>query len=236
MTPDEKRKADVARLRSIMGDGLDQSFWSKAWQAKATPWDKGSPQPSLINFLTKTDAGKALVAAEGSKGSALVPGAGTGYDVEVFASLGWSKAVGVDIAPEAVESGKRWLAEREHKPYHEEMHFKVADFFEDPKGELTGFDLAYDYTFFCAIPPSLRPKWGEAYARSVKSGGHLICLVFPIEGDRPNGPPYSVSPELITQFLEPHFELQWQGVPPDQPEERKNIEQVMLWKRKQARG
>lgn len=43
---------------------------------------------------------------------------------------------------------------------------------------------------------------------------------------------YSVSPELVTSLLEPAFELQWQGVPPDQPEERKGIEQVMLWKRK----
>lgn len=187
----EQRKAAVEKLRSIMGDGLDQSFWSKAWQQQATPWDKGHPQPSLVNFLTKTDAGKQLVASQG-KGSALVPGAGTGVDVELFASLGWSPAQGIDIAPEAIESGKRWLAKRDPQPYHANVQMKVADFFEDPKGELKDFSLAYDYTFLCAIPPSLRPKWGEAYARSVKSGGHLICLVYPIEGDRTTGPPVSV--------------------------------------------
>lgn len=36
--------------------------------------------------------------------------------------------------------------------------------------------------------------------------GILIALVFPIEGDRTNGPPYSVSPELYEPLLSDNFE------------------------------
>ena len=48
-------------------------------------------------------------------------------------------------------------------------------------------------SFFCAIPPALRPDWGKKMNELVKPGGYLITLAFPLDGDRPGGPPYSVS-------------------------------------------
>lgn len=43
---------------------------------------------------------------------------------------------------------------------------------------------------------------------------------------------YSVSPVLITSHLASAFDLVWRGVPPGQPERRKGIEEVMLWRRR----
>jgi len=37
------------------------------------------------------------------------------------------------------------------------------DFFDESTPPSLGtFDLAYDYTFYCAIEPSRRQQWGEA--------------------------------------------------------------------------
>lgn len=58
-------------------------------------------------------------------------------------------------------------------------HSKQGDFFTfTPPSE--GYTLAYDYTFFCALPPDLRERWGGRYAELVKPGGVLVCLEFPI--------------------------------------------------------
>lgn len=48
--------------------------------------------------------------------------------------------------------------------------FKTLDFFsfDIPEG---GFQVAYDYTFLCALPPSLREPWGRRYAELIAPGG-----------------------------------------------------------------
>lgn len=194
-----------ALVRSLIGDGLDQSRWSLAWQGNATPWDSGGhPQPSLVGFMTQTESGKALLATSRAHSRVLVPGCGTGYDVAFFAhDVGFGEVQGVDIAPEAVRAAQNWYqskyegqsSEREGK-----VAYSVADYLAHNENEdeqkappLGYFDLVYDYTFFCAIPPALRPRWAQAHAKSVRSGGYLLCLVFPIHGDRQGGPPVSTS-------------------------------------------
>lgn len=56
---------------------------------------------------------------------------------------------------------------------------ETGNFFEftPPSG---GFDLSFDYTFFCAITPTMRPSWGKRYGEVIRPGGLLICLAFPI--------------------------------------------------------
>ena len=69
------------------------------------------------------------------------------------------------------------------------------------------FNFAYDYTFLCALPPSLRQNWAETYARILKPNGALITVVFPLkfQGDRPAGagPPYELTEQLVADLLEP---------------------------------
>ena len=42
------------------------------------------------------------------------------------------------------------------------------------------FSFAFDYTFFCAIPPTVRAKWGERNGDVVRPGGLLVALAFPL--------------------------------------------------------
>jgi hypothetical protein len=46
-----------------------------------------------------------------------------------------------------------------------------------------------NYSFFCAIPPSLRVGWGESVTRLIAPGGFLATLVYPV----------CISPRLPTQ-------------------------------------
>lgn len=83
---------------------------------------------------------------------------------------------------------------------------KCLDFFASPELAPSSFALAYDYTFLCAIPPSLRTKWAARYAELIRPGGVLVALQFPLDGDRAGGPPYSLSPEIYNDLLLDKFE------------------------------
>ncbi|KAI6819559.1 hypothetical protein KC332_g2389 [Hortaea werneckii] len=65
------------------------------------------------------------------------------------------------------------------------------------------FDLIYDYTFLCALPPSLRPAWSKRMSQLLSpAGGILICLEFPLKKPPSSGgPPHGLTRELYEQLL-----------------------------------
>jgi len=218
--PDERKK-QVLTLREIIADkGNNDAGWETAWQRKITPWDAGRIQPALREFL---DSNQITL----PKGRVIVPGCGTGYDAIHFATLGHD-TWGVDISETAVEKAKLHLAEIQNAPTN--VEFKLLDFFafDIPEG---GFDLAYDYTFFVALPPDLRPKLAARYSELVNPGSLLITLIWPI-GDRPGGPPYSVSLELYKSLFSPTFELVHTLKPTTEDVEKDKEQLICVWKRK----
>jgi len=62
---------------------------------------------------------------------------------------------------------------------------------------------AQDYTFFCALPPALRPAWARAMARLLGARGELLTLIYPIDASRTGGPPFASSKGAIGGVLEP---------------------------------
>lgn len=106
-----------------------------------------------------------------------------------------------------------------HKP---SVHFLCTSFFdllpttqeakEDTKGESKGesksdcsllsFDFIYDYTFFCALHPSLHTEWAKQMFDLLSPNGQLCTLIYPIMS-REGGPPYEVSMELYQTLLLP---------------------------------
>ena len=72
---------------------------------------------------------------------------------------------------------------------HEHKKTCVFDLPEDADNK---FQFVYDYTFFCALDPSVRPQWAEKMAAVVAPGGELCTVIFPI-GEKEGGPPFRVS-------------------------------------------
>ncbi|KAG8158513.1 hypothetical protein KVR01_011635 [Diaporthe batatas] len=162
--------------------------------------------------------------APASKKTALVPACGTGYDAVLLAKVFGYDVVGLEISPTALHAARKHLdgvdkfleaqyaepqevtaidppmrfwAENQHpSPGH--VRWVSGDFFSDDwlaDAGVEKFDLIFDYTFFCAIPPSSRPKWAARMQQLLaRPNGRLVCLEFPT-GKHPStgGPPHSAA-------------------------------------------
>lgn len=79
------------------------------------------------------------------------------------------------------------------------------------------FSFIFDYTFFCAIPPTLRILWGQQMQRLLAPSGKLLTLMFPYhpmahdtmatsnnhDSHHHQGPPYLVSREMYQDTFQP---------------------------------
>lgn len=167
--------------------------WDQAYQDNFTPWDRGEPSPALVDFFERHEI----------TGRVLVPGCGVGHDVAYLVSRGLD-AVGLDIAPTAIERAKARYPELAER-------FVLGDLFElkDP------FDAVVEHTCLCALPPEWREKYREAVAGLLKPGGRLIGVFFinPEMDEGETGPPFGISEADLKALMAPRFELVESYVP-----------------------
>ncbi|XP_058101918.1 probable thiol methyltransferase 2 isoform X2 [Magnolia sinica] len=173
-----KSDPSKSKLQEMLsGSSSTDDGWDKCWEQGLTPWDLGGPTPVILDLL-KTGALP--------NGRVLIPGCGSGYDVVAIASPE-RYVVGLDISDSAIKIAREMSSSLPNANY---FSFLKADFFIWHPTEL--FDLIFDYTFFCAIEPSLRSSWASKVKDLLKADGELITLMFPIS-DHVRGPPYKVS-------------------------------------------
>ncbi|KAM3425090.1 hypothetical protein BST61_g7056 [Cercospora zeina] len=190
--------------------------WDELWKQQVTPWDRAGPSHALADAVTghpdilgppvKSDSGR-------RRRRALVPGCGRGYDVLLLAALGYD-AYGVDGSSAAIDAARRLQMEAGGSASYRALEtesgrgretFVRNDFFKDDFLEATGggsFDLIFDYTFLCALPPPLRPSWAQRMTELLASDGHLICLEWPLHKPaNEGGPPHGLSAALYESLL-----------------------------------
>lgn len=163
-------------------------FWNPRYRTGTTPWDLGRVPPALDRYLA-THPGRGA--------SVLIPGCGSGYEIAAFAAAGYS-VTAIDFSPPAVARAKAnlpaALAERVV-----EGDFFTYDFPAAP------FDLIYERTFLCALPPPLWPAIVHRTAALLKAGGTLAGLYF--FGEKDDGPPFGLDPEQPAQLFNERFAL-----------------------------
>ncbi|KAL2866612.1 putative thiol methyltransferase [Aspergillus lucknowensis] len=184
------------------------------------PMGQAQAKPDVGGSSTTKRAviGGPLVENEGvvtRRKKALVPGCGRGVDVLMLASFGYD-AYGLEYSTSAIEESRKEEQDAEQKyPVRDAeigkgtVTWVHGDFFEDTWLEGLGldkncFDLIYDYTFFCAFPPLLRPAWSLRYTQLLAPSpfGNLVCLEFPRHKDPlQHGPPYSSPSEAYMEHL-----------------------------------
>ncbi|KAL2919852.1 hypothetical protein HK105_200769 [Polyrhizophydium stewartii] len=192
-----------------------EGIWGKAEGAERPPWDLGGTTPAVAEFLREnpTPLGK----------SVLVPGCGTGYDVVAFAKAGYEHVVGLDISPTSTKAAREHAADKDAPA----AHFETADFFTYSRQ----VDLLFDYTFACAIDPSIRDAWAAQLANLVRPGGHALVMMYPLRPLDNEGPPFAWSVEQYCHYLEPNFspvfikECAGEG-------RRKGFQLLSLWRRR----
>lgn len=176
-------------------------------------WNNGINPGEKFDAIVPLPALQKMV-KEGAvpNGRALVPGCGRGYDVTLLASPD-RVVVGLDISTKAIEAAEEGYASMpdDIKPPRSSVQFLTTSFFDMPEDAEEKFDFIYDYTFFCALHPSVRQDWANKMAALVAPGGELCTIMFPLEDDStkfaygPNGdtPPFRVTVQDYTSILEP---------------------------------
>lgn len=179
-----KEDARARLLEHFINNTSDQpDRWSKLWdKGDFLPWDRGSPNPALIDLLAdKRDligtSWKININGEKQRKKALVPGCGRGYDVLLLASFGYD-AFGLEVSEKAIELCIQEQETNGHKyPVIDEssgagnVSFIKGDFFgNDWTKEVHGgvkFDLIYDYTVRMSLnmkhTHNYRPLVGEKH-------------------------------------------------------------------------
>ncbi|KKZ66253.1 hypothetical protein EMCG_08024 [[Emmonsia] crescens] len=203
--------------------------WDELWKKETTPWDRGEHNPALEDALLQRrgflgtalqDDNVATVPGRGDRNGnkrkkALVPGCGRGFDVFLLAEFGYD-AYGLEYSDTALEICRQEAARvgdnipvRDERIGKGKVTFVQGDFFKNDWLEKIGveegaFDLIYDYTFFCALNPVLRPRWASRMTQLLAPSphGNLICLEFPTAKDpAAEGPPFASPPAAYMEHL-----------------------------------
>jgi SAM-dependent methyltransferase len=173
--------------------------WRRRYEENDTPWDKGAAAPPLVAYLKSSAI----------TGRVLVPGCGRGHDVRALAAQPNCEAVGLDLAPMAVEDAKA-LAEK--AGLEKKASFVLGDYFKMPAEMKGSFDWVVEHTCFCALEPKMRAEYVRASAEALKPEGKFFGIFY-LTPDVEAGPPFAVSKEDLSKLFDPHFRLLDEWVP-----------------------
>lgn len=158
----------------------DPQFWDQRYQCGKMAWDFGGVPRALVEFLRQ----------QSHAGRALVPGCGSGYEVRALHGAGWN-VLGLDFSTAAVERARRILGAAG-------ACVGAGDFFAHPLAP-GSFDLIYERTFLCALPPRMWPEYARRINELLSVTGRLCGYFFFGPEDEP--PPYPISPDELDQLL-----------------------------------
>lgn len=167
-------------------DSTAPEFWSLRYAAGKTPWDlHGVPEP-LHRFLARSRTG----------GSVLIPGCGSGYEVHAFHDAGYD-VTALDFSPVAIQQAQQVLG-----PLAKNV--QLGDFFAY-RFEDRRFDLIYERTFLCSMPPVRWPDYAARMDELLAPGGHLVGTF--LYGQTSDPPPFPMSEGQAADLFGARFKL-----------------------------
>lgn len=170
---------------------MTEHDWDASYRDGDLPWDTGTPDPLLVEFVRQRGSGV---------GRALEVGCGTGTNCVWLAEQGF-EVLGVDIAPRAIEQARSKAGDATR------VRFACLDFLSD---EVSGgpFDVVFDRGCFHVFDDAAeRACFAERVARALAPGGVWVSLIGSTEGPpRDHGPPRRSARDVI-EAVEPVLEL-----------------------------
>jgi methyl halide transferase len=148
---------------------LDQAYWDAQYKAKATGWDLGIVSPPIQEFVDSIQDKNSAI---------LIPGGGNSYEAEYLLQQGFTNITVIDIAPTLIEVLQQKFIN------HPNIKIILGDFFEH-QGQ---YDWIIEQTFFCALPPTMRPKYVWKMHQLLAPKGKIFGLLF--NRDFEEGPPF----------------------------------------------
>lgn len=165
--------------------------WDASYRSADLPWDSGSPDPHLVEFVRR----HRLVS-----GKALDVGCGTGTNCLWLAEQGFD-VLGIDIAPTAIQQAESKAGGGAA------VRFACLDFLKQdvPDGP---FDLIFDRGCFHVFDDAVdRGLFAERVARAMAPAGQWVSIIGSTEGPaRDHGPPRRTARD-VTDAIEPVLAL-----------------------------
>ncbi|NOY06010.1 MAG: methyltransferase domain-containing protein [Chlorobi bacterium] len=192
-----------------------RKYWDERYRSGMTGWDTGAETPAFRSWLERHPE---------IHGRAFVPGCGYGHDALMLARLGF-EVTAVDVSDIALSRLRR-AADAEHLC----VETLNEDFFHLPEPLSGAFDLALEYTSYCAIDPARRREYVEVLVSVLKPGGVLVALLFPI-GWKEGGPPHAVDVREFHSLLPSGGEILEDYWPEDSIPPRKGREKMLAWRK-----
>lgn len=198
-------------------DPLDPQFWDERFARQFMPWDAGGIPEQLRKLVASRDA-----AADAGivPPVALIPGAGSAYELDLMCEAGWD-ATAIDFSPNAVARARKVVRRWPER-------IVQADFFAyQPDKTL---DVIYERAFLCALPPEQHGRIVQRWAELLPHDGLLAGYFF--FGDTGKGPPFAIPRARLEALLAPHFTLLEDEPVPDTLPVFGGGERWMEWRRR----
>jgi thiopurine S-methyltransferase len=166
-------------------DSNRPEFWDVRYASGETPWDFHGVPAALKAFLKTSQPGNVLI-----------PGCGAAYEVRAFHKADWT-VTAIDFSPVAVERARTELGTLSGCVVED-------DFFTHDCGG-KHFDVIYERTFLCALPPTLWPAYINRMAELLRPSGKLVGIF--LYGEENDPPPYPLSSEEARDLFKKKFSL-----------------------------
>ena len=149
---------------------MNDKYWQQRWEEGNTPWDMGSPSPALVEYCKQLRDKNIAI---------LIPGAGSGYEVDWLWENGFHNVTALDFSPQACER----MLDRLGQDFSAEK-IVCGDFFS----QNGNFDLILEQTFLSALDPKQRRAYAIKLFSLLREGGTIagVLFDFPLDG----GPPF----------------------------------------------
>lgn len=138
--------------------GPTQQFWQQRFEAELTPWDRGAASPLLLRWLNDGELRPCRI---------LVPGCGSGYEVQALASAGFD-VTALDYAPAAIDRVRARLRDA-----HLDARLIEVDVLRYRPEQ--AFDAIYEQTCLCAIYPDSWVNYARQCSSWLRPNGRLYA-------------------------------------------------------------
>jgi len=165
---------------------INQDFWDQKYKSHQKGWDLGQVSPPLKSFFDTISNKNSRI---------LIPGCGNAYEAEYLLNEGFTNITLIDISPTLVKDLNSKFKNNNN------IQIILGDFFEHKNQ----YDLIIEQTFFCALPPFLRPKYVWKMHQLLAPKGKLVGLLF--NRDFVESPPFGGNKEEYEQLFQNAFEI-----------------------------
>lgn len=195
---------------------MEIDFWLERWNNNEIGFHQQDMNPYLGYFYG--DKGPAVEQREKLK--VFVPLCGKSRDMLWLSQNGY-KVFGVECSERAVKDffeenalSYKHAVKDEHAFYQTSdqaasvIEIFQGDFFSLQKQDLDGVTDIFDRASLVALPLEMRTRYAEKMAELQNPGTRTLLVTLTYDQSQMNGPPFSVSEELVEALYAEHFSIE----------------------------